>query len=197
VLLQPVQPEVALAGLRMPGVGQAEVVEHSPVVGPRVQTGQAAQIDVSSLVDLVLTGRGLHPLRGDGLELHQLAQPFADAGPADRQFGPHEFADAGADLVEVVDSQRHRHPLRRAEQVDRHRHVAPGRPLEQQRLALRPDGARDDLAQFEGRVHRDADAVQFTGAFERAEKVLEILIGKATRHGPQSASAPGRPPTRR
>src|SRR6185436_2581781 len=98
VLLQPVQPEVALAGLRMLRVGETEVVENPAVAGPGLQPGQAPQIDVGSLVDLVLAGRALHPLRGDGLELHQLAQPLPDPGPADGQLGPDELAYAVTDL---------------------------------------------------------------------------------------------------
>ena len=88
-------------------VGQPEVVEDPAVAGPGLQPGQPVQVDVGSLVDDLLAGRALHLLRRHGLELHQLAQPVADAGPADRQLGPDQLADAVADLV---DARRRRAP---------------------------------------------------------------------------------------
>ena len=57
VLLQPVQPEVALAGLRVLGVGQPVVVEDAAVVGPGLQARQPVQVDVAAPVDHLLAGR--------------------------------------------------------------------------------------------------------------------------------------------
>ena len=54
LLLQPVHAEVAGAGLRMLGVGQAEVEEDPAVVRPGLDAGQPVEVDLVARVDHLL-----------------------------------------------------------------------------------------------------------------------------------------------
>ena len=123
VLLQPVEAEVALAGLRVLGVGQPVVVEDAAVVGPGLQAGQPVQVDVGIPCRRPPGTARVFTLFG-GTDLSCISLPSPSRMPAqpDRQLRLDELADAGADLVDVVDAERHRHPPVGAEEVDRDRH---------------------------------------------------------------------------
>jgi len=184
VLLEPVEPEVAFAGLGVLGVGEPVVVEDAAVPRPHLQTGQPVEVDVRPPVDHLLAGRRPDLLRRQGLELHQLAQTLADAGPAHRQFGLDQLGDPVGDLGQRLDPERHRHPAFGAEQVDRHRHLTPGGALEQQRGTVRPDRPGHHLGDLQGRVHRHRHPAQFTRALQCVEERPEIVVREATNsHG--------------
>ncbi len=191
MLLQAVEAQVALAGLRVLGVGQPEVVEDPAVTGPDLQAGQPAQVHLVTLEHDLLAGRGLHLPRRDRLELQHLGDALADPGPADRQLRLGQRTDPLPDLVQRLHAERHRHPLLGAEQVDRDRHLTARRLLEQQRRATGADSTGHHLADLQRRVHRDGDPAQLTGLLQRGEEALQIGIGKPTgRHAHQSGTAP-------
>src|SRR5258708_5737310 len=122
----------------------------------------------------------LRLLRRYGLELHQLAQAIADPGPTRNEFRFDQVADPGTDLVDVVHTERHRHPAFGSKDVDRHGHVAPGRRLEQQRWAVVSHGPGDDLAHLQRRIHRRRDPPQLTRALQGHEEVAQVVVREAT-----------------
>ncbi len=100
VLLQPVQAEVALAGLGVLGVGQAEVEEDAAVLGPGLQPGSDRQVDLVALEHDLLARRDLHLPGRHRPQLHDLAERVAQAADTARQLGLEQLADPLADLVE-------------------------------------------------------------------------------------------------
>ena len=189
VLLQPVQAQVALAGLGVLGMGEPVVVEDAAVARPHLQPGQPVEVDLVAGEHDLLTRRGLHLPRRDRLELEHLAEAVADAGPADRQLGFDQRANPVADLVERLDAERHGHPLLGPEQVDRDGHLAAGRPLEEKRGATGPHGPRHDLADLQRRIDRHPDPAQLAGRLEGGEKALQIVERKSSRgHGHQCSA---------
>ena len=159
------------------------------VAGPGLQAGQPVQVDLGALVDDLLAGRGLDLLRRHGLELHHLAEPVADAGPADRQLRLDQRRRSGrrsrrASSTPSAIAIRCSVPKRliatgMSPRVGRSNSSAG---------PAGPHGPGDDLADLQRRVDRHGDPVQLTGALQRGEEVLQIGVREPARHGDQSPS---------
>ncbi len=187
VALQPVHPEVARPGLGVLRVRQTEVEEGPAVVRPGVHPRQPEQVDVRTLENDVLAGRGPDPAGRDRGERRRLAERLAQPGQADRQLRAQQRAEPFTDVVQRLDAERGSHPLLGAEHVDRQRHVGAGRGLEQQSRPALPYHPGHDLGDLETRVDGYGDAAQILPPFEMSKERTQIRPGHdlhpRSRHG--------------
>ncbi len=137
--LHPVHPDVAHPGS---GVARHHLGERdvgAAVVGPAREDGKRAEVDLRAPQhDLLARRRGRRRAGRIAGHLGQSGEERQLLPPPVRHLELEHLRNAGADLVQVLDAQRERHPPDRPEEVDPHGHVghaavAQDRPLEEQR----------------------------------------------------------------
>ena len=174
--LHAVHADVAHARLGVLRDHEREGDEPAAVLRPAAQHRQLVERGVAP--DHLLAGRVLHDAR------HQVAQPphhrqhLHRVEEARRHLRRHQLVDLAGDLVERGHAEGEAHPLHRAEDVGRHRHVEPGGPLEEER---RPAARRLGHAVGHGRdlqvgAHLLADARQLAFLIEHGEESVQIFV---------------------
>src|SRR6185437_7230672 len=186
--LQAVQTQVALAGLRVLGVREAEVEERASVLRPGVQRGQRIEIDLIIRQYDLLARRALDMLRRHRAQLRDLAERVLEAGKAVRQLGLQQLTDPLPDLVQALDAKGEAQPALRAEDVHRQRQLGALDVLEQQGGAVRLLHTVGDLADLEVRVDLDLDPAQLPLALKRPQEGAQIFIGHGVKYPWRSAS---------
>jgi hypothetical protein len=97
-----------------------------------------------------------------------------------------ELGDAHRQVVQVLDAERCRHPLGRAEGVDEHRGVEALHALEQQGLVSLRRAFRDaigDLGDLQVAGDAGAHALEVTGLLEVSDELAKVVEGHVTTRG--------------
>lgn len=191
VALEAVQAEVADPGLRVLGVGQAQVEEGAAVLRPGEEGGEGVEVDVVAVQDDLLDGRvaGLHLPRRYVRHRAELPERLAHADEALRQLGSQQPADPLADLRVRLQPQRLQQPPVGAEDVHREGHRGALHVLEEQRRAACLLDAVDDLPDLQIRIDLGLDALEVAFAFQCPEQGTKIVVSHVSQYhrGPASS----------
>jgi hypothetical protein len=95
------------------------VTNGSAVLRPAAQHRQPREVDLVAAPDDLLHGRARHAPGRERRQLAQLRQVRRHAEQAAAEPDVHQGAQAGGEVVQVVDAERPRHALPGAEEVDR------------------------------------------------------------------------------
>src|SRR5579862_1186051 len=177
--LQPVHAEIALAGIGVLGMRQAQVEEHAAILGPGLDAGQLRQVYLVPLVDHLLAERRMHLLWRNVAQGGQLTDQLLDAEQALRHSRLEQAGDPSAYLVQPVHSERLAHALFRAEDVDGQRHARALHVLEQQSWTFALEYAANDLGDLETRVDFGPNANQLTLLLQLGKEVLQVAAHAA------------------
>ncbi len=178
VALEPVEAEVADAGLGVLGVGQAEVEEVAAVLGPGEQGRELVEVHVVAGEDDLLDGRGvaLHLLRRHVHHRAELAEGLADPDEALRELRLQQAADLLADLAVRREAEGLQEAAVGAEDVHGQRHRRALDVLEEERRAPRLVHSVDDLPDLQVRVDFGLDALEVALPLQSPEQRAEIVV---------------------
>ena len=196
LLLQPIHAEVASAGLRVLGVGQAEVEEHPAVVRPRLHARQQLQIHLLAGEHHLLAGCLFHVLGRQAAQLGGLAECLPETTDTLRQLRLEQLGDPAADLVQAGHAKRPAHPGLGAEQVHQQRHPAPAGVLEQQCRAVGFENLLNDPGDLQARIDRHGHALQLAGLLQRPDEFGEVGVGHRASMSTAPAGTAARSPRR-
>ena len=189
--LEPVHAHVARAAHRILREDHRKRDEAPRVPRPAAQHRQRREARPVGLDDL-LARRRAHALGaglGDVEEIAELLELLDD-----RARHPHveELRDARRQVVQVLDAERRRHALRRAEGVDEHGRVEPLDVLEQERLVQLRRALRDavgDLGDLEVAGDAGAHPLELSRLVEVCDELAEVVEGHALTRGSRASRA--------
>ena len=161
------QGDVRAAVLR-PAGGDRQQVQRGIVGDDHLLAGRFALADAArSQANAAQRAQEIDPAPGHAAQI--LRQPEID-----------QLAQIAAQVFELVDAQRQRHPPRRAVGVDQHRHGRAFDVFEQQRLVLRGGPFAhpvSDLGDLQVRADGRRDAHQLAFGFQPGDKRAQIGVG--------------------
>ena len=190
MLLQAVQAEVALAGLRVLVWVSPKLWKIPPSSGQICRPGSRLRSTSAPL--RTSSWQGAVRTRFGGSDLSCMTLPSPSRMPTQ----PTGSSGLTSSPIRSPISSRLSTPsaiaIRRSvpNRLVDDRHRSPGRPLEQQRWTARPDRPRDDLADLQGRIDGNCDPAQFSLTFQRREEISEAGVRETTRcHTGQSSTS--------
>ncbi len=182
VLLQAIHAHIALPCHRIARDDLRQRDVRAAIVRPAFEDRQNIQRGILGDHDFLAgrAARHARPKPDAAQHAEHLAAALDHLAHALRQFRIDQPRQVVPQVFEIVHAQRQRHPPRRAEGVDQHRHGAAFDVFKQQRLILVGRAFADpigDLGDFQVGADRGGDADQFALGFQARDKVAQIGVG--------------------
>jgi hypothetical protein len=117
--LDAIHADIADAALRVHGDDHRQRDVRAAILGPGGEDGELHHVDLATAPHDLLAGRRAFPVaRRELRDLEESRDQSQLGDEALRHLEVHQPRYAAADVIEVVDAERHRHPAHGTEQVD-------------------------------------------------------------------------------